>query len=106
MKTETPLSLIFPRLQKAKEGNGKKACVCVRVCLGECAHTTLEFFIHKQAWWRRDVRLLGHREKNPREGFVEGQNFLTPDKRFQIPLARWLFPWWWKTAFKVLFMFS
>ena len=43
---ETPLSLILPRLQKAKEGKEKKKracmcvclCGCVRVCLGVCAH--------------------------------------------------------------------
>lgn len=83
----------------------RSVCVCVRVS-GVCAHTTLEFFIRKQAWRRRGVRLLGPREENPGEGSVEGENFLTPDKRFQIPLARWLFPWWRKTSFKVLFMFS
>lgn len=68
----------LPSLQKAKKGNGKKkACVCVCVCLGVCAHThaALEFFIHKQAWRRRGIRLLGPREENPGEGSAEDRTF-------------------------------
>lgn len=68
----------LPSLQKSKKGNRKKACVCVCVCLGVLAHThtrPLEFFIPKQAWWRRGIRLLGHREENPGEGSVEDRTF-------------------------------
>lgn len=55
---ETPLSLILPRLQKAKEGKEKKsarACVCVCVgvcaCVWVCVHTH-KSLVHKQAWRR------------------------------------------------------
>lgn len=52
LNNETPLSLILPRLQKAKEGKEKKstrACVCVSVWV--CAHMSGCVCTHISPWF-------------------------------------------------------